>query len=103
MNRRRGFQSVSKGRYEPGCRKVPRKTGQAARPVTGTPASVCRSHQEFLQVLLPERGPGVGAMAVSLLGSRDQHKAAVFYPLDLALCYSQLRGVDEIIGGIHEH
>src|SRR6516225_6954698 len=41
--------------------------------------------EQLLKVLFPDRGPGVGAMAVSLLGSRNQHELAPVQALDFAL------------------
>ena len=62
-----------------------------------------RSCQQLSQILLPERGPGVGAMPVSLLGNRNQYKPALLYVFDFALRNAQFRWVDEIIRRIDEH
>jgi len=44
-----------------------------------------RRSQQLSQILLPDRGPGVRALPVSLLGNRDQYKAAILYMFDFAL------------------
>lgn len=54
-------------------------------PLAGSRESWARLTQQFLQILLPDRGPGVRAVPVSLLGNRNQHEAAILYMFSFAL------------------
>src|SRR5262249_38467145 len=61
----------------------------------------CGFRQQVGEVLLPEDGPGMGAVAVRLFAQRDQDVLAVLQPLGFALRDAQLRRIDEVVRRIH--
>src|ERR1017187_1148140 len=56
-----------------------------------------RDLQQFDQVVLPQHGAGMRAVAAGFVAGRDQNVPAVGYPLDLALQDAQLRRIDLVI------
>src|SRR5213082_4200583 len=52
------------------------------------------------QLILPESRNGVTAVTAGFVAQRNQHRAALWHPFDLALEDPELRGIDQIVGGI---
>ena len=59
-----------------------------------------RFGEELLEILLPNGGEGVRAVATGLVGFGEEDRLAVFYALDLGFEKVLIRGIDQVIGGI---
>src|ERR1700683_2383662 len=59
-----------------------------------------RGLEQLREVLLPNSGPGVGAMAMRLFRSGQQYEAAVPDAFDFAFGDAKFRRIDEVIGGV---
>ena len=62
-----------------------------------------RGVQQLAEILLPEDRPGMSAVPVSLVGSRNENEPTVFNVPDFALGDAQLRRVDKVIRRIYKH
>ena len=56
--------------------------------------------QQLFQIPLPDRRNRMRAVAASLIADRNHDEAAALDAFDLALDDSQLRWIDEVVGGI---
>jgi hypothetical protein len=54
--------------------------------------------QQILQVLLPDRGPGMRSVAVGLLRSWQQSEFSVLHLFDLTLGDAQFRRINKVVG-----
>src|SRR5437762_13146012 len=59
-----------------------------------------RPLQQLFQIPLPDRRNRVRAVAACLVADRNHDDAAALDAFDLTLDDSQLRGIDEIVGGV---
>jgi len=85
-----------RGACGPGGRSIERC---ASLPLTDRQVQLALAGflQQLLQVLLPHRCPGMGAMPVGLGGGGKENELPSLDLLDFALCDAQLRRVDEIV------
>jgi len=67
---------------------------------TGDWLFLFRLGEEVDEVLLPDGGVGVGAVAAGGVGDGDKDELCVGHLRDHLFCDTKLRGIDEIVGGV---